>query len=148
MKRIAIAVLIPVVLTVGFAFAQEEGITLESLAEQLTDLTKRVESLERFWQSEGAPEKNGTCAIARFKDDETMKGWAKLQRESSLKYFDKYEESLPSHPHVVGVEFNPESNRIAVTYISNLRGYGDRKIITEVWNGCDFSGTNEWQEIE
>lgn len=148
MKRFVIAVLIPVVLTAGFASAQEAGVTLESLAEQLTDLTQRVERLEGIWRSEGAPKTNGTCAIARPKDDETMKGWAILQRESALKYFDKYEETLPSHPHVISVKFNPDMNRISVTYISNLRGYGDRKIITEVWNGCDFAGATEWQEIE
>ena len=65
MKRfLMIAVVVIAIIMPAMTWAQEEGLTLEGLAEQVTGLVERVEMLERLYSPDAVMDGEGSCQIA------------------------------------------------------------------------------------
>lgn len=135
-RKLIVSVLVVglVVFSVSQVFAQSE-LTLEGLAEQLTSLVQRIETLESIWDGPGSIAlDDGGCVIAT----------GALQRETAIKFYDKFEE-FPEYISINRVAIEPEENKVLVLY---TEGFGDDRWVYEMWEGCEFAGSSEWEEDE
>ena len=134
-KQIVMVIVVLSLLVPSIIWAQEEGVTLESLAEQLSSLVQRVEALESIWEGPGSISlEDGGCMIAT----------GALQRETAIKFYDTFEE-FPEYVSIYRVAFQPEENKVLILY---TEGYGDDRWVYEMWTGCEFEGSSEWEEDE
>lgn len=123
-----------VVFSVSQVFAQTE-LTLEGIAEQLTSLVQRVEALESIWDGPGSISlDDGGCLIAT----------GDLQRETAIKFYDTFEE-FPEYVSIYRVAIQPEEGKVMVLY---TEGFGDDRWVYEMWEGCEFVGSSDWEKDE
>lgn len=133
-----LAVAILLIILAGVAVAQDEDLTLQSLADQLAALTTRVTALESIWEGPGVWQNPGT-EIAVF-DDQCIIGLSeKLQNESILKYLDKYDD-VPYRIEIHQVIIDPNSNSVSLVF----RDWRDSRHVIENWEGCEYVGSSEW----
>ena len=134
MKRIILIAILLAILVPATLIAQEEGVSLEGLAEQLAALVSRVDAVEQKLTPGAYVDKDGSCRLA--KED-------RLHPTSLVEYLDKYPDSdTPGNVRIASVHIVPGTG-VAVTFgpISESSTY---RYVTEYWNGCEFVSTSGW----
>lgn len=145
MKRFLIIIAVLTLLVPGVLLAQDE-ITLEGLAEQVTevveqvtDLAERIELIESLWKGPGSTDLGDDLCLISLRDT--------LQDETVMKYKAQYDEWLdPQSTWFVGVTYAKDTGHILITYADDL--WGDANKVIEEWNGCEFVGSSDWWEEE
>ena len=143
MKRYLIIIVVLTFLVPGVLLAQDE-LTLEGLAEQVTevveqvaDLAERIATIEEIWTGPGPIIlEEGDCVIGLNES---------LQDETVIKFKETYDEWLDvDDVSIVQVMYLPESGNTAVVY----EEYWEDKYVIEVWNGCEFLESSDWWQDE
>ena len=99
-RCVAIGFIVIVLFTPSLLWAQEEGLTLEGLAERISTLTSRVSDLEDHLAKGAVVDSEGRCIV--------MQGTKTIQPESATKYWDTYG-ILPDVINLDLVYFDTES---------------------------------------
>lgn len=135
MKRTIIIVVLLALLIPGVLAAQDE-ITLESLAETVTALTERVDTLESVLIGPGAIElADGACQIA---------GDGGIQNETVIEWqTQRGEWPNVDQMRVASVVLN-EDGTMTVAYVFSFT----QEHIEEIWQDCEFVSTGDWYEID
>ena len=140
--RITITVVLFALLPAAL-LAQEEVITLESLAEAAVTLTERInglqeriEVIEALFTGPGATElDDGSCQIA---------GDGFIQNETALKYKDWAGEWPPvNQMRVFSIALQEDGNTRIVFAFSFTE-----ERVEELWNGCDFVSSGDWYRVD
>lgn len=138
-KSVAAITLLTVVLASllpALLFAQGE-LTLESLAEQLTALTGRVDQLEQQLKPGAIVDDDGNCRLALVD---------RLHPTSLVSYLEKYPDAeTPDSTDILNV-YIVVGTGVAVTF--QTRQSSNYVRVTEYWNGCEFSHSSEWQAYD
>ena len=131
-------VVIFLVVLAGVAFAQDEDLTLSSLADQLAALTTRVTALESIWEGPGVW-KDPNTEIEIY-DDQCIIGLSdKMQNETILKFLEKYDD-LPYRIEIDQVVIDPASNSVSLV----IEEWNSSRYVVERWDGCEFVGSSDW----
>lgn len=143
MKRILMigAVIIAIVMP-AMAWAQEEGVTLEGLAEQITGLVERVVALENLYSPDAVVDDEGSCqlAIGGALFSRTTGG---MHPTTIAAYMAISENQVPAGIMIASVMYTAEEE-IAITFgITNPL----KASVVEYWNDCEFqSHSRFWEE--
>ena len=137
--RIVVLVMVAVLALGGMAWAQEEGVTLDKLAEEIAGLARRVERIESIWAGPGAIEVVGGCVIG-MPDH--------LQDETVMKYKEQFDEWLDTNS-VWPIEIRHESGSgyTVIVYADDIGMFADY-FVAETWEGCEFVGSTDWYDEE
>ena len=120
----------------GIAIAQDEEITLDSLADLVTALTTRVDAIEAILTGPGAIElEDGSCQIAAD---------GGLQNEAFLTYKDTWSEWPSMEQMRVSSIAVLESGSLGITYEYS---FTNRQVM-ETWDGCEFLSASKWWEVD
>ena len=134
MKRTALIIAVILAALAAPVVAQDEEITLASLAELITNLTGRVDAIEGRLTHGAHVDDDGNCRLA-VSD--------RLHATSVVEYLEKYPDSdTPGRIAIASVYIVPGTG-IAITFgpISESSTY---RHITEYWSGCEFLNTSGW----
>lgn len=140
--RIVIAVALFTLLPAAL-LAQEEVISLETLAnatetltERINGLQERIEVIEALFTGPGAVElDDGSCQIA---------GDGFVQNETAMKYKDWAGEWPPvDQMRVFSIALQEDGNTRIVFAFS----FTDERV-EELWNGCDFVSSGDWYRVD
>lgn len=136
-RKIAILLIAAAVLLAPtLLFAQEE-ITLESIAESLTALTGRVDSLEQKLTPGAIVNDDGNCRLALAD---------RLHANSLVSFLEKYpDDDTPSSSTINNVYIVPGTG-VAVTF--EVRSSSQTRRITEYWSGCEFLHSSDWKAYD
>ena len=141
MRNTLLTILVAAILLIilaGIAVAQDEDLTLQSLADQLAALTTRVTALESIWEGPGVWKDPNT--ELEVYDDQCIIGLSdKMQNETILKFLEKYED-LPYRIEIDQVVIDPGSNSISLV----LKEWNSSRYVVERWDGCEFVGSSDW----
>jgi len=131
-----IAVLLALLVGVSMAYAQDEELTLEGLAETGAGLVGRIEAIEGLFDGPGAIE---------LEDNRCVLGVGEhLQDATVIKYKDTYDEWLiVEFLNIVAVQHSSESGNVSILYED-----WDERFVIEEWSGCEFVGSSDWWEEE
>ena len=144
--RIVVLVLVAVLALGGMAWAQEEGVTLERLAEMVEAMEARVGALEGIFAEVGPVEayENG-CLIGIDRYAANELDLQTLRDETVLKYKEQYGKWLQlDDVRIQTILYNAETGRLGISY---LAGYSDSgPFVVEEWDGCEFVGSSDWWE--
>ena len=134
MKRLVLLVAALVVLStpVGL-YAQNEGLTIEGLAGQLSSLVSRVELLEKLHFPQTPTNDDGACLLAAN---------GGLHPTTTAAYMGLSDNQVPDDTHVEMVEFS-QNGSTAITI--NVDMWDDIYVI-EFWNGCEFDSHSRFWE--
>ena len=137
MKRRSAHILILVAILLatiaGAAVAQDDELTLDSLADLVTALTSRVDAIE---QKLAPPiTADGDC-ILFFSS-------SPLQRETITQYITTFEEEPGPLISLKAVYYNDETGLATMQF---AEGFMASRKVTEIWDGCEFAGSSEWTE--
>ena len=146
---IVLVVLVGLVVPVG-VWAQEEGVTLEGLAERVMGLDGRVEALERLYKPAAVMDDEGNCQLAVGEVD-FMDGDGGMHPTSVATYLVLSDGLVPESVSIRSVSFTPEG-LVAVRLqvydrpdTGRLQEYGTHVI--EYWDGCEFQfHSSFWEE--
>lgn len=151
MRRVVMVgmALLLVLVPVG-VWAQEEGLTLEGLAEQVLGLSGRVEALEELYKPAVVVDEEGNCQLAVGEVD-FMDGDGGMHPTSVATYLVLSDGVVPESVSIRSVSFTPEG-LVAVRLqvydrpdTGRLQEYGTHVI--EYWKGCEFeSHSLFWEE--
>ena len=134
MKRYLVIVVMLALLIPGVLWAQGEGVTLESLTEQVVNITSRVQALERLYMPSNFIEDDGSCVLA-FDDS--------LHPSTVVAYMAISGNIIPDSASIHTVYILPDSV-IAITF--NVDLWND-EYVTEFWNSCEFQSHSKfWHE--
>ena len=151
MKRfLMIAVVVIAIVMPAMTWAQEEGLTLERLAEQITGLVERVGALESFYMRSAIMDDEGACQVAIGEVDWTD-GDGGMHPTSLAAYLSLSDGVVPRNISIRSIKSTPEG-LIAIefeTYDEPGTGlfneYGS--YVIEYWSGCEFqSHSRFWEE--
>ena len=122
----------------GVAFAQDDDLTLQGLADQLAALTTRVQALESIWEGPGVWKEAST--EMEIYDNQCIIGISdKMQNETLLKFLEKYED-LPYRVEIDQVVIDPASNSVSLVF----KEWNIPRYVVERWDGCEFVGSSDW----
>lgn len=143
---VAIAIILP-----SMIWAQEEGLTLEGVAEQVAGLVERVEALESLYMRSVVSGDEGICQLAIGEVDWTD-GDGGMHPTSLAAYLSLSDGAVPRSVSIRTVKFTPDG-LIAIefeTYDEPGTGafneYGS--YVIEYWNGCDFQSHSQFWEVD
>ena len=148
MKRYVTAAFAAIIATVlltstAVVWAQDEEVTLDSLAEQviglvddLTALVERVTAIEE--RLEPVTTGDGICILLNDDFD--------INPETATKFLESFD-ALPDDPRLIGAEYNVETGRVGFLYRESS-DYSNLKFVTEYWEGCEYVGSSDWTSEE
>ena len=132
MKRIILLVVLVALLVPGVLWAQDEGVTLEGLAEEVVSIVERVSKLERVFFPPTPMTGKGNCIIANN---------GGLHPTTTAAYMGLFNNQLPD-PSVKGVLVEPDGV-IRIVHSVNW----DSMYVMEYWIGCEFQNHSKfWKE--
>ena len=146
--RIVALVMVAVLALGGMAWAQEEGVTLESLAGMVAAIDERVGALEGIFADPWSPEiiytDDGVCQNplhGRGQYSNYME--QEIHQETADAYRASYGISIdPERVHLRGISFGMDSNDLYLEY------FKDGRAVVETWAHCEFLGHSEWAVAE
>ena len=144
MGWIVVLVVVAVLALGGMAWAQEEGVTLESLAEMVKAIEERVGSLEGIFADPWSPEiiytDDGICqSPLHFTDRSILRG--EIRQETADAYRTSYGHSIdPSDVYLQSISFGVDSNHVYLGYEK------DGRAVVEKWANCEFLSHSEWDD--
>ncbi len=150
-RRFLMIVVVPIAIILpAMTWAQEEGLTLEGLAVQVTGLVERVGELERLYIRSAVTDDEGVCQLAIGETDWTD-GDGGMHPTSLAAYLSHSDGVVPRSISIRSIKSTPDG-LIAIefeTYDEPGTGvfneYGS--YVIEYWNGCEFqSHTRFWEE--
>lgn len=135
MKRcLMIAVVIIALVLPAMTWAQEEGITLEGLADQVTGLVSRIESLESLYAPSAIMDSEGSCILAAS---------GGLHPTTMAAFMGISDNQVPENPGIEMVKIIPGSG-VQITIKVDI--WADI-YVQELWSGCEFqSHSRFWEE--
>lgn len=144
--RIVLISIVIVLSVGGIAWAQEDDVSVEGLADGLSTLTEtvtglvsRVERIESLWSGPGAIDVEGGCVIG-MPDH--------LQDETVLKYKEQFDEWLDTDSvWPVEIKHEPDTGHTVIVYADDIGMFADY-LVAESWSGCDFVGSTDWYESD
>ena len=135
-KPLVIGIVVLVMLIPGVLLAQDEGITLEGLAKQVTSLAGRVERLERLYMPPPITDKDGNCQLAAE---------GAMHPSTQAAYQAIAKNQVPIHVQVKSIFIVPGEG-IAIELETFHQELEDAHV-TEYWSGCEFqSHSRFWAE--
>ena len=144
MKRfLMIAVVVVAIVMPAMTWAQEEGLTLEGLAEQVTGLVERVEMLERLYSPDAVMDGEGSCQIAIGMGGLFGGTRGGMHPTTVAAYMAISENQVPAAIGIGSVRYTSEGETAIIFGISTPL----KANVIEYWNGCEFqSHTRFWEE--
>ncbi len=135
MKRfLMIVVVIIAIVMPAMTWAQEEGLSLEGLAEQMAALVSRVEVLESLYAPSAIMDSEGNCILAAN---------GGLHPTTMAAYMGISDNQVPESPDIAMVKIVPGSG---VLITINVDLWSDI-YVQELWSGCEFkSHSRFWEE--
>ncbi len=144
MKRILMIALVIIAIAMpAVIWAQEEGLTLEELAEQITGLVERVEALESLYMPDAVMDGEGSCQIAIGMGGLFGGTRGGMHPTTVAAYMAISENQVPAAIAVGSVRYTSEGE-IAITFgiPTPLKAN-----VIEYWNGCEFQTHSRfWEE--
>ena len=132
MKRIILVVVLVALLVPGVLWAQDEGVTLEGLAEEVTSIAERLTKLERLFSPPTPMTGKGNCIIAENEG---------LHPTTTAAYMALFNNQLPD-PSVRGVLVDPDGVILIVHSVD-----WDSMYVMEYWIDCEFQNHSKfWEE--
>lgn len=125
------------------AVVAKEELTLEgladevtALAEKLSDVIARVETIESIWVGPGSTEMADDVCL--FSERGTM------QDETVLKYREKFDRWLDLNFSMIHqIRYSADTGHTLIVYADR---HFASKLVIEEWNGCVIVGSSEWWE--
>ena len=154
MKRfLVIAVVIIAIVIPAMTWAQEEGLTLEGLAEQVTGLVERVKALERMLSPSAVVDSDGNCVLAVGNTQFSDANWdGGMHNSTLLSYTTLSDGKVPKQIMIRSVKLLPDG-QVAIELMTYQDKGGDSSFseydayVTEYWNGCEFQSHSPfWEE--
>ncbi len=151
MKRfLMIAVVIIATVMPAVIWAQEEGLTLEKLAEQITGLVERVEALESIYIRSAIMDDASACQLAVGEVNWTD-GDGGMHPTSLAAYLSLSDGVVPRSISIRSVK-STSDGLIAIEFetydepgTGSFNEYGS--YVIEYWSGCEFqSHSRFWEE--
>jgi hypothetical protein len=138
-----IAVVVIAIVMPAMTWAQEEGHTLEGLAEQVTGLVERVEMLERLYSPDAVMDGEGSCQIAIGMGGLFGGTRGGMHPTTVAAYMAISENQVPAAIGIGSVRYTSEGE-IALTFGMSTPLKAN---VTEYWIGCEFqSHSRFWEE--
>lgn len=150
MKRFLIIIVVLALLVPGALWAQEEGVTLESLSDRLADFEDRLARVEALFADPWSPDviytDDGTCQSPVHTEEGS--GWqyhfdAEVHQATADAYRAQYGVSIaPNDVYLSNIAFNVDSSHVYLRF--GKRGTG--RSVVETWANCKFLDHSEWIE--
>ncbi len=144
MKRfLMIATVVFAIAVPAMTWAQEEGLTLEGLAEQVAGLVERVVALENLYMPDAVMDGEGSCQIAIGMGGLFGGTRGGMHPTTVAAYMAISENQVPAAITIGSVRYTAEGET-AVTFgiTTPLKAN-----VTEYWNGCEFQSFSRfWEE--
>lgn len=149
MKRFLIIFVVLAVLVPGALWAQEEGITLETLANRVAEFEVRLARVEALFVEPWSPDviynDEGICQSPLHTEEGS--GWqyhmdAEIHQATADAYRATYGVSIaPDDVYLSSIAFSVDSNHVFLQY-----GKSPGRTVVETWANCEFLGHSEWEE--
>ena len=137
-KQLAMGIVVLALFVPSVLLGQEEGLTLEKLAERISALTNRVVSIEEQLARGALVDSEGRCIV--------MQDTLTIHPESATKYWDTYG-ILPDKIRLDLIYFDTATGLTGFVIRENPEYLGRYKYVTEFWDGCEFVKSSDWWPI-
>lgn len=137
-KQLAMGIFVLALLVPNILWAQEEGVTLEGLAERIFSLTNRVVVIEEQLAKGALVDSEGRCIV--MQDDRS------IHPESATKYWDTYG-ILPDDIRLDLVYFDTATGLTGFVIQESPQYIGRFRYVTEFWDGCEYVKSSDWWPI-